>query len=72
MPVIVSKTDLLCIIQVGGKMNKILIIVSVVGFLFSAAVMGGSTNDTTLALGFISAVSWLFVIYRLVDSLDRE
>ena len=53
-------------------MKKLFIIVSVVGFLFSAAVMGGSTNDTTLALGFISAVSWLFVIYRLVDSLDRE
>ena len=53
-------------------MNKLLIIISVIGFLVGAAVMGASTNDKTLALGFIAAVSWLFVLYRLVDSLDRE
>lgn len=52
-------------------MNKILIVVSIVGFLFGAGVMGASTNDTTLAMGFIAAVSWLIVLYRLVTSLDK-
>ena len=53
-------------------MIKLLMGVSVVGFLFGVGVMAESTNDTNLMLGFLASVSWLFAMHRLADYLPKE